>query len=180
MHRLLHRLWIGVVAGIALTVALDIFRFRGFMLGYLPSDMPLLFGKEILGLGPGAEPTTPAYVLGYGYHFLNGIGFGVVFSLLFGKTPWYVAVLYSVVFVELGMMTLPPMAKMLGPFGIERYGTIWNGMFITTLVAHIGMGVAPGLIVQTWGRYKGLLFREGSTAEQSDLDASERSAHLPR
>ena len=39
----------------------------------------------------------------------KSIAFGVVYSILFGKTRWWGAVLYSVFFVELGMMTLPPM-----------------------------------------------------------------------
>lgn len=104
-----------------------------------------------------------AYLLGYGYHFLNGIAFGTVFSVFFGKTRWWVAVVYSVLFVEMGMMLLPPMAKMLGPFGITEYGTPWNAMFMTTLLAHVSMGVVLGLIEQRWGKYRGLAFTEGRT-----------------
>jgi membrane-bound metal-dependent hydrolase YbcI (DUF457 family) len=161
MDRLFQRLWIGLIGGIALTIILDIFRYGGVVLNYMPADMPLKFGKQILGNPSMQEAPISAYLLGYGYHFLNGIGFATVFSVLIGKSRWWAAVLYSVFFVELGMMTLPPMAKMLGPFGIEKYGTILNSMFLTTLVAHFFMGVALGLIEQKWGKYKGIIFQEG-------------------
>jgi hypothetical protein len=62
----------------------------------------------------------------------------------------------------LGMMLLPPMAKMVGPFGIS-YGTIWNGMLLTTLLAHVAMRVVLGIIEQCWGRHPGLVFTEGRT-----------------
>jgi hypothetical protein len=161
MDRLAHRLGIGIVAGVALTIALDVVRYTTFKLGYLPSDMPVVFGKQILGLGMMAPPTTLAVLLGYLYHALNGIAFATAFSVFFGKTRWWVAVLFSVFFVEMGMMLLPPMAKMMGPFGIGKYGTMWNEMFFSTLLAHIAMGVVLGLIEQRWGKYPGLVFTEG-------------------
>lgn len=169
-ERAFRRLWIGVLAGIALTIALDVVRYTGFRLEYLPADMPLVFGKQILGLPMMAEATGPAYLLGYGYHFLNGIGFGVVYSVFFGRSRWWLAVVYSVFFVEVGMMTLPPMAKMLGPFGVEQYGTVWNGMFLTTLLAHVSMGLALGGVVQAWGRFPGLLFPELKDARWNTQD----------
>jgi hypothetical protein len=173
-ERLFHRLTVGIVAGIALTLALDLVRYTGFRLGYLPADMPVVFGKQIIGLGMMAPPTTLAILLGYLYHALNGIAFATVFSVLFGRTRWWVAVLYSVFFVEMGMMLLPPMAKMVGPFGIAKYGTIWNGMFIATLLAHAAMGVVLGLIEQKWGKYPGLLFTEGRAQP-----AAQRPARAP-
>lgn len=144
-----------------MTVALDIFRYSGVLLEFMPADMPLRFGNQILEKSPKAEGEPLAYIVGYGYHFLNGIGFATVFSVLFGKTRWWAAVLYTVFFVEFGMMVLPPMAKMLGPFGIDKYGALWNSMFLTTLVAHFFMGVALGSIEQRWGKYKGILFKQG-------------------
>jgi hypothetical protein len=91
------------------------------------------------------------------------LAFATVISVLFGRTRWWVAVLYSVFFVEMGMMLLPPVAKMMGPFGISKYGTIWNGMFLTALLAHVAMGVVLGIPEQRWGRYPGLVFTEGRT-----------------
>ena len=66
------------------------------------------------------------------------------------------------------MMLLPPMAKMLGPFGIERYGSLWNGTFLGTLLAHEAMGVALGLVVQKRGKYPGLFFGQEPPDEQNE------------
>lgn len=165
MRRLLNRIVIGVAAGVALTIALDVVRYPGFRIGFLPGDMPLVFGNHILGRAMDAAGTPLAYLMGYGYHVMNGIAFGTVYSVLFGKTRWWVAVLYSVFFVEAGMMLLPPMAKMVGPFGVDRHGTILNPFFLTTLLAHVSMGIVLGLVVKRWGKYRGLVFAEGRRAE---------------
>lgn len=179
LERAFRHLWIGVVAGIALTIALDAVRYTGFRLGALPADMPLVFGNRILDRPMNAEGTALAYLLGYGYHFMNGVGFGTVFSVLFGRARWWLGVLYSVFFVEVGMMTLPPMAKMAGAFGIERYGTIWNEFFLTTLLAHVSMGLALGAIMQRWGRYPGLLFPEGRGEAVVEEAPAARAERLP-
>jgi hypothetical protein len=158
LNRLYHRLLIGIIGGILLTMALDVVRVAGVHLGYL-GDSVSLFGRMIDGEGMKADLTPLNYSLGALYHFFNGISFGVLYSIVFGRTRWWGPVLFSVFFVELGMMTLPPMAKMMGPFGIDKFGTIWNGMFIDTLLAHAAMGVTFGIINQKWGRDKGVLFR---------------------
>lgn len=160
LERLYRRLWVGVIGGVLLTLSLDAVRAAGVNIGYLP-DSVSMFGRFIFGVGMKAKVTPGIYIVGLFYHFFNGIAFGVVYSILFGKTRWWGAVLYSVFFVELGMMTLPPMAKMMGPFGVNKFGTIWNGMFMTTLLAHVAMGVALGAVIQKWGEYPGLLFANG-------------------
>lgn len=157
LERLCWRLWVGVIGGVVLTMSLDIVRMAGVHSGYLP-ETASLFGRLIEGVGKKADVTPGLYSLGLLYHYFNGVAFGVVYMILFGRSRWWWAVLYSVFFVELGMMVLPPMAKMMGPFGVGKFGTVWNGMFITTLLAHVAMGIALGLIVQQWGRYRGLLF----------------------
>jgi hypothetical protein len=47
--------------------------------------------------------------------------------------------------VETGMMTLPPMEPMVGPFGIDY---AWPQLFLSTLVAHIAFGIILGIGVQ--------------------------------
>lgn len=67
---------------------------------------------------------------------------------------------------------------MLGPFGIEQqYGTIWNGMFLTTLLAHVAMGVVLGLIEQKWGKYPGVFFAQ-ERAEVRTGSAEEFRSHI--
>lgn len=157
---LFNRLAVGVLAGIALTVALDVVRLTGYNLGFLPANMPQVFGLQIVGEMPmKAQPTQASTFFGYLYHFMNGVTFGVVYSLVFGRARWWAGILYSVFFVELGMMTLPPMAKATGPFGLGLGQGILNGVFMTTLLAHVAMGVVLGLIVQRWAR-GGPIWRE--------------------
>ena len=157
---LFNRLAVGVLAGIALTLALDVVRLTGYNLGFLPANMPQVFGLQIVGKMPmKAEATAASTFFGYLYHFMNGVTFGVVYTMVFGHARWWAGVLYSVFFVELGMMTLPPMAKATGPFGLGLGQGILNGVFMTTLLAHIAMGVVLGLIVQRWAR-GGPIWRE--------------------
>lgn len=61
-------------------------------------------------------------------------------------------------------MVLPPMVAKFGPFGIDAFGTLWSGYFVTTLLAHVAMGVVLGVAMQVWARDRGLLleaFRRG-------------------
>ncbi|GEO96413.1 hypothetical protein KTU01_25360 [Kocuria turfanensis] len=158
LDRLYNRLWVGVVGGVVLTMALDVVRVAGVHLGYLP-DSVTMFGNMIAGAAPMSDPSPLSYFLGAAYHFFNGISFAVIYSVLFGRTRWWGPVLFSVVFVESAMMLLPPMALKFGPFGLDAFGTLWNGYFLDTLLAHAAMGVALGAVIQTSARYRGILLR---------------------
>ncbi len=145
MNRLFNRLWVGIVAGIALSIALDIVRLTGFHLGYMSGNMPRMFGVMILDRM--AEGPTPwSDFVGYFYHFVNGISFGLTYTLIFGRTRWWGGVLFADLFVEVGMMTLPPMIYMTGPFGLGLGKGLLNGVFITSLIAHTAMGAVLGVV----------------------------------
>lgn len=154
--RLANRIAVGVVGGIALTAALDVIRVAGVHLGYLP-DSPPMFGAMITGANPMADPTLGVYSIGLLYHFFNGISFALVFSILFGRTRWWGPVLYAML-MEVGMMTLPPMAPRFGPFGLDKYDSLLSGYFLTTLLAHIAMGFALAAVSAALARHRGLLF----------------------
>lgn len=156
LTRLYERLWLGILAGVLLTLALDVVRTAGVHLGYLP-DSVTMFGNLITAAPAMAEPTPLGYVLGGAYHLFNGIGFGVVYSILFGRTHWWGGVLFSVAFVEVAMMTLPPMAPKFGPFGLDKFNTLLNGYVLDTLLAHAAMGIALGVIMQYFARHRGIL-----------------------
>ncbi|OLT39545.1 hypothetical protein BJF85_06820 [Saccharomonospora sp. CUA-673] len=81
----------------------------------------------------------------------------MVYSILFGRTRWWGAMLFSVAVVEVAMMTLPPMAPKFGPFGLEKFDTLLNGYFLDTLLAHAAMGLALGVIMQHFARHRGIL-----------------------
>jgi hypothetical protein len=156
LDRLFQRLWLGLVGGVLLTLALDAVRVAGVHLDYLP-DSVTMFGNMITAAPAMAEPTALSYALGGAYHFFNGISFALVYSILFGRSRWWGPVLFSVLVVELGMMTLPPMAPKFGAFGVETFGTVWNGYFLDTLLAHVAMGLALGVVMHRFARYRGVL-----------------------
>ncbi len=156
LQRLSRRLWVGLVGGIVLTMALDVVRVAGVHLGFLP-DSVTMFGNLITGTTPMAHPTPGHYLLGETYHYLNGISFALVYSILFGRTRWWGPVAFSVLVPWVGMMLLPPMAPMFGPFGATKFGTVWNGYAADTLLAHIAMGLALAAIVASLARDRGLL-----------------------
>lgn len=162
LDRLYRRLWVGVVGGVALTMALDVIRVAGVRLGYLP-DSITMFGNMITDRMAMADPTVLSYTLGGVYHYLNGISFGLIFSILFGLTQWWGPVLYSVLFVETGMMTLPPMAPKFGLFGLDKYDSLLNGYYLTTLLAHLAMGLALAAVIRSAARDRGILLDPAAT-----------------
>jgi hypothetical protein len=161
LERLYRRLLLGMVGGVLLTMALDVVRVAGVHLGYLP-DSVTMFGNMITGAPAMADPTPVSYALGGAYHFFNGISFALVYSILFGRTPWWGPVLFSVAFVEVAMMTLPPMAPKFGPFGLDKFDTLWNGYFLDTLLAHAAMGLALAVIMTRFARHRGVLLAPGN------------------
>lgn len=148
---LANRIWAGLGAGAVATFVLDTFRQLGVMQGWLPMDTVTLFGKMIAG--PPA-PLMTWLSAGLFYHFLNGASFGLFYTLVFGRIHWAWGIVWGVV-IEIGMMTAPPMAPLVGAFG-SKTGS--PALFLITLVAHIGFGIMLGLLAQHWVRHKGSIF----------------------
>ncbi|TWE27494.1 hypothetical protein [Prauserella muralis] len=44
-----------------------------------------------------------------------------------------------------------------GPFGLDKYDSLVNGYFLTTLLAHAAMGIALAAVIHTRARNRGLL-----------------------
>ena len=149
---------IGAVAGLAAAVAYDVFRLPFVyskawgLTGFVPA-LPLfkvfpMFGAMLLG----TSSTTPAaHVIGWIYHFSNGLTFGVMFAAMVGsdfRGRWWWAILLAVG-LELAMLFTPyPQA-----FGIK----VGAAFVAVTLTAHLIFGVVMGrssiwLAAQTrWG-----------------------------
>jgi len=142
---LFRRVVVGLGMGAVATIALDAFRQAGVIHTWLPGDTPSMFGKMATGSGD----LSTFYPVGLFIHYLNGANFGLFYAFVWGKRSSYrSAVLWATVWaliVELGMMTLPPVAPMLGLFG---YNYAWPQLFLLTLAAHLAFGVALGLLVQ--------------------------------
>ncbi len=153
--RLTNRIWVGLWAGAAATGVLDAFRLTGFHLGQMPGNMPRMFGVLILdrmALGP----TLGSDILGYLYHFWAGACFGLAFTLLMGRFPWWGALIWGLI-IELGMMTTPPMVVAMdtGYFG-AKFGP---GLFATSFTAHVAFGITLGLLVERYVRHDGTLLQ---------------------
>jgi hypothetical protein len=159
------RLVTGLVAGIVGTIALDVIRLIGVKVGVF-GDMPSMFGAMMLTGKPVPQfmmemmsgklvpdfSMMGAMIVGYIYHYLNGIGMTTVFMVLFGGLRVSAGVWYALA-VELGMMVSPPVMMMDGPFGLKN----GPGILIVSLLAHIAWGIVIGVISSRQVEPKGFI-----------------------
>lgn len=178
LDRLTNRIWTGIWVGAAATAALDVIRLTGFSLGWLPGNNPRMFGVLILdtmALGP----TELSDFIGSLYHYWVGATLGLTYTLLVGRTRWWGGTIWGGFFVELGMMTTPPMviAMSVGYFGLDyRHG--WE-VLATSVPAHIAFGTVLGLLLERYTRHKGwilpLVFEGLRTLFAAPAAAAKRS-----
>jgi hypothetical protein len=71
-------------------------------------------------------------LLGYVWHFLNGITFGLSYTLMFGSGHWLIALGWGVLIWVLMMLVMPAMMS-----GAK----ITSSIFFTALLAHIVMAI---------------------------------------
>jgi hypothetical protein len=156
------RLWraavVGAIAGLAAAAAYDVFRLPFVyadalgIQGVVPS-LKLFkvfprFGAMILDQ-PVEQPvySLGAQLVGWAYHFGNGLTFGIMYAALIGdaaKRHWGWAVIFAVG-LELAMLFTPYPAF----FGIPLTSTF----VIVTLAAHLIFGIVMGLATLTlWKR----------------------------
>jgi hypothetical protein len=148
--------WVGAVAGFIAACAYDVFRLpfvfaREMHIDPVVPHLPLFkvfpaFGKLILGeplvahISGHPTPNSLAdHLIGWAYHFSNGMTFGIMYLALVGdagRRSWWWAVVLAVV-LELGML-LTPYPNV---FGIK----VTKTFVAVTLSAHLVFGVALGL-----------------------------------
>ena len=153
-RRLANRIWVGLWVGAAATGLLDAIRLTGFQLGWMPGNMPRMFGVLIvdrMALGP----SLGSDILGYLYHYWVGGCFGLTYTLLLGRFRWWGGLVWGLI-IEVGMMVTPPMVVAMdtGYFGV-KFGP---GLFATSLVAHVAYGVALGLLAERYVVHRETLF----------------------
>jgi len=83
-RRLSNRVWAGILAGFAGTLGLEVVRATSFRLGGMPGDMPRLLGVLLTDRFM-YGPSMFSDILGWSYHFWNGISFAIIFAVLFGR-----------------------------------------------------------------------------------------------
>lgn len=148
-NRIVTGIWIGAVS----TGFLDLIRLPGFHLGYMPGNMPRMFGVLItdnMAIGP----TPSSDLIGSLYHYWVGACFGITLTLIGGKVKWWWGLIWGWI-IEAGMMMTPPMVVAMdtGYFGV-KFGP---GLFVVSFLAHTLMGVVFGLLAQKYVQHKGSL-----------------------
>lgn len=133
----------GAIAGALATVALEIIRYSGFRLGYMPGNLPELMGV-LLANRFALGPSTWSTVLGFVYHFWNGACFGMIFALLFSRRPVWWAATYGIL-IGLGFLVSPVVQSL----GVGFMGRDFGWHFAATvLVAHLAFGLALGFLLR--------------------------------
>lgn len=79
---------------------------------------------------------TAVILAGYGWHLLNGLGFGAAYTLLFGSGTWVLAFAWGI-FIWAGMMIVMPVMMPTIKFPMP-------GFLIVPFVAHLVMAVPIG------------------------------------
>lgn len=132
LGRLVVGSWLGIVA----TFAYDIVRLPIWLtglIGFNPFYTIQLFGQIITGLPP---TSTTAIIVGWLYHYWNGFGFAVIYTLIAGPAKWWYALVWAM-FLEVGwLLALPP---------ILHFNLGWNLVAIS-LLGHAVYGIVLG-----WG-----------------------------
>lgn len=149
--RIIAGLWIGAVA----SGGLDIVRLIGFYLGYMPGNMPRMFGVLIMDtMAIGPDPLSD--FVGSLYHFWVGACFGLTLTLIGGKVRWWWGLIWGII-IEIGMMTTSPMVVAMdtGYFGV-KFGP---GLFIVSFTAHLVLGILMGLLTEKYVSHKGNIFQ---------------------
>ncbi len=132
----------GTWSGFLAACAYDVFRIPFVVF----AGMPLFkvfpaFGTSITSMPP---ETAVAQAVGWLYHFSNGMSFGIMYVILFGRRRWFLGVPFALG-IETGLL-LSPYASF---FGIEP-----NARFIlVTVLAHGIFGLVLGLLAR-WSEPK--------------------------
>lgn len=142
--RLANRLGAGAAAGFIATLGLEVVRATSFHFGGMPGDMPRLLGVLLTDRFM-VGPSPLSDILGWSYHFWNGIAFGVIFALIFGRRPRIWALAYAQL-VGIGFL-LSPAVKSLG---IGFMGIDLPAMPLTVVGAHLVFGIILAHLTQHW------------------------------
>ena len=149
--RMWRMVWIGAVAGFLAACSYDVFRLPfvfSRQLGWTSVIPPLplfkvfpLFGRMIL-LDRTNDLSVADHLVGWAYHFSNGITFGIMYMAMIGeprKRSWGWGIVMAVG-IEMGLL-VTPYAK---SFGIPVTGTF----VAVTLAAHAIFGAVMGMLVK--------------------------------
>jgi len=147
------RIWVGALAGIIGTIGLEIIRILGFKMGWMPGDLPKLLGVLMTDRFM-KGPSTWSNILGYTYHYWNGAAFGMIYTLILGRKPWWYGAVYGIL-VGTGFLLSPAVNAM----GVGFMGSDLAGMIPVVYTAHIVFGSTLGYLTYKWLRNKAWLLK---------------------
>ncbi len=157
-RRLTNRTLAGVAAGFIATFGLEAVRANSFhVFEGMPGDLPRLMGVLITDrFMDGPSPLSDT--LGLAYHLWNGMCFGVIFFVVFGRR----SILWAIVFAQvLGIgFLLGPAVKALG---VGFMGVEMPSMPVTIVAAHLMFGLILGVLGRAWIRDDGWLLGTASS-----------------
>jgi len=141
-HVFLDRLIVGAWGGIAATLAYDVVRLllrASNLISFNPFQTHPAFGRLITGL---PEETLTANIVGWTYHFWNGFGFGIMYTLIAGNARWFYGLAWAM-FLEIGWLTALPSAVQL---------RLSPEVVVVSFIGHGVYGISLGLIAQRFTR----------------------------
>lgn len=151
---LFNRFAIGLLGGIAGTVAFDVVRLPLAYGARLAPDYVPAIGQYLVGETIGIAPTSQAVFIGYVYHYLLvGALVGAAYSLLLGRKPWYVATAVAMV-AGLAFILLPQYQLLAIARGFDL--AVACGV---QLLAFAAAGTVTGAVVERFGRTRANAFR---------------------
>jgi len=129
LNRLVVGSWLGIVA----TAAYDAIRVPIWMSGAIRFNPFLtiqLFGQIITG-----DPTNSAVsiIVGWLYHYWNGFGFAVIYTLIAGPAKWYYGLVWAL-FLEVGwLLAIPPILHVTLGWQLVAVSLVGHGVYGTVL-----------------------------------------------
>lgn len=138
----------GLAAGALATTALEAIRLPGFLLGFMPGNLPRLMGVLLLNQFS-AGPSMLSDVGGWMYHFWNGACFGLLYVLLLGTRRIWAAILFGIL-LGIGFLLSPVVSSL----GAGFLGLNFSAGFpVTVTLAHGAFGAVLGwLLIRMIGR----------------------------
>lgn len=130
-----HRLIAGLTGGLLATIAYDLSRYLLYLIFPLhiwPFEAIPLFGQLLVG-----DHFSKSWILGFGvlYHVINGVAFGIAYSILFAPWGWIAGIGWALV-LEALMLAIYP--GWLGIKFFEEFATI-------SVTGHLAYGFVLGM-----------------------------------
>lgn len=129
---------IGVVGGLFSTFAYDLTRLPFHLSGYLVFATNSTYGMWVSDAAASSRYTE---VIGWLYHFSNGIAFSVMYAVFMRGRHWVFAVIYAFALESIAIFS---------QFG-QVFALAGNyGMISIAYLAHVSYALPIGIMVQNW------------------------------